>query len=52
MPLYMSQFTYTPEAWAALTQEPQDRGAAVGGLMESMGGRLVAFYHSFGEYEV
>ena len=51
MPLYMSQFAYTPEAWAALTQEPQDRGAAVGALMESMGGRLVAFYHSFGEYD-
>ncbi|MDQ3317463.1 MAG: GYD domain-containing protein [Actinomycetota bacterium] len=51
MPLYMSQFTYTPEAWAALTRDPQDRSAAVGGLMESMGGRLVAFYHSFGEYD-
>lgn len=51
MPLYMSQFAYTPEAWAALTQEPQDRSIAVSGLMESMGGRLVAFYHSFGEYD-
>jgi len=51
MPLYMSQFTYTPEAWAALTRDPRDRSAAVGGLMESMGGRLVAFYHSFGEYD-
>ena len=51
MPLYMSQFAYTPEAWAALTRDPQDRSAAVGGLMESMGGRLVAFYHSFGEYD-
>ncbi len=51
MPLYMSQFAYTPEAWAALTRDPQDRSAAVGALMESMGGRLVAFYHSFGEYD-
>lgn len=51
MPLYMSQFAYTPEAWAALIREPQDRGAAVSALMENMGGRLVAFYHSFGEYD-
>lgn len=51
MPLYMTQFAYTPEAWAALTREPQDRSAAVRALMEGMGSRLVAFYHSFGEYD-
>jgi uncharacterized protein with GYD domain len=51
MPLYMSQFAYTPEAWAALTRDRrEDRNAAVGALTEGMGGRLVAFYHSFGEY--
>jgi hypothetical protein len=25
MPVYMTQFTYTREAWAALTQNPVDR---------------------------
>ena len=51
MPLYMSRFAYTPEAWAALTSEPQDRSRAIGGLMEKMGGRMVSFYYSFGEYD-
>jgi uncharacterized protein with GYD domain len=51
MPLYMSQFAYTSEAWAALTQNPEDRSEAIGGLLEAMGGRLVSFYNSFGEYD-
>jgi uncharacterized protein with GYD domain len=52
MPLYMTQVAYTPEAWAALTQNPVDRSEAIGGLAETMGGRLVSFYNSFGEYDV
>jgi len=51
MPLYMSQFAYTPEGWAALAQAPEDRSAAVGELLESMGGRLVSIYYTFGEYD-
>ncbi len=52
MPLYMTQVSYTPEAWAALTRNPEDRGEAFGRLAETMGGRLVSFYNSFGEYDV
>jgi hypothetical protein len=37
MPLYMSQFAYTSEAWAALVQNPEDRGEAIRGLAEAMG---------------
>ena len=51
MPLYMSQFAYTSEAWAALTQNPEDRSTAVSGVMEAMGGRLVSYYNTFGEYD-
>ena len=51
MPLYMSQFAYTSEAWAALTQNPEDRRQAFGGLLETMGGRLISAYLSFGEYD-
>jgi hypothetical protein len=29
MPVYVTQFAYTPEAWAALTDNPEDRSAAV-----------------------
>jgi uncharacterized protein with GYD domain len=52
MPLYMTQVGYTSEAVAALTRNPEDRGEAFGRLAETMGGRLVSFYYSFGEYDV
>ncbi len=51
MPLYMTQFAYTPETWAALIRNPEDRSEAVRGLLESMGGRMVSFYNSFREYD-
>ena len=51
MPLYMSQFSYTPEAWAALAQNPEDRSEAIRGLAESMGGRLLSMHYSFGDYD-
>ena len=52
MPLYMTQVSYTSEASAALTQNPEDRGEAFGRLAETMGGRMLSFYYSFGEYDV
>ena len=51
MPIYMSQFSYTPEAWAALAQQPEDRSEAIRGLIESLGGQLISFYYSFGDYD-
>ena len=52
MPLYMQQIAYDSDAWAALAQNPEDRSEAFGRLAESMGGRLLSFYNSFGEYDV
>src|SRR5215213_1324506 len=51
MPLYMTQFAYTKEAWATLTHTPEDRSAAVRELLEAGGGRLISWYLSFGEYD-
>jgi len=51
MPLYMTQFAYTSETWAALTQNPEDRGEAFSNLAQAMGGRMLSFYNSFGEYD-
>lgn len=51
MPFYRTQFAYTPEAWAALTRNPEDRGAAISALAQSMGCRVLSFYRSFGEYD-
>ena len=52
MPLYMTQVSYTAEAAGALARNPEDRGEGFGRLAESMGGRLLSFYYSFGEYDV
>ncbi len=52
MPLYMTQASYTPEAVAALAQNPEDRSEALRGLAESMGGRLLSFHYSFGDYDI
>ena len=51
MPLYMTQFAYTPEAWAALVDNPEDRSTPLLELLESMGGRLLGWYLSFGDYD-
>jgi len=47
----MTQFSNTPEAWAALTRNPEDRSQAVSRLAEQLGNRLVSFYYSFGDYD-
>ena len=52
MPLYMSQVSYTSDAWAAMTQNPEDRSEVFGRLTEFMGGRLLHWYYTFGEYDV
>ena len=51
MALYMTQFSYTPEAWAALVKNPEDRSAAAKALLKKAGGRLLHTYYSFGEYD-
>lgn len=51
MPLYMTQFAYTAEAWATLSKNPQDRTEAIGGLISKLGGRLLGLYYTFGEYD-
>lgn len=51
MPQYMTQFAYTPEAWAALTKKPENREEAVGALLQKLGCRLVSFYNCFGDYD-
>ena len=51
MPLYMVQFAYTADAWAALARQPQNRAQGVSDLCRKMGGRLVDLYYCFGEYD-
>ena len=52
MPLFMAQFSYTPEAWATLIHAPQDRAAASETLVRHFGGRLIGLYYTPGaEYD-
>jgi len=51
MPLYMTQFAYTSDAWAALVKKPQNREEVLRALIEKLGGRMVSFYYAFGEYD-
>jgi uncharacterized protein with GYD domain len=52
MAMYMTQGTYTAEAWAAMAKNPQDRSVAVKELAQKLGGRVVGVYYCFGEYDV
>ena len=52
MSRYMIQASYTAEAAAALVKQPEDRALAVRPLVEKLGGRLVDFYFSLGDYDV
>ena len=51
MPAYMTQFSYTNKAAAALVKKPEDRGAVFREQVEKLGGRVLAFYHCIGEYD-
>ncbi len=47
--MYLTRFSYTPEAWARMIQKPEDRREAARSYIESVGGKLHGFWYSFGE---
>jgi uncharacterized protein with GYD domain len=47
----MIQFSYKPEMVANLIKEPADRSKAVKKLIESLGGKMLAFYYTYGDYD-
>ena len=51
MPLFVSQGRYTEGAIKAMLAKPEDRTAAETKLVEQAGGKLVAFYLLFGEFD-
>jgi uncharacterized protein with GYD domain len=51
MPLYLSRFSYTPEAWARLVNNPEDRRDAARSYIESVGGKLHGFWYAFGAHD-
>ena len=51
MALYMTQFSYTKEATAKMAKNPEDRRIVVEKAMEKLGGRMIALYFTFGEFD-
>ena len=48
---YLVQVAYTPEAWATMVKNPQDRLAAIAPAVERLGGRVKDGYLTFGDYD-
>ena len=51
MALYLTRFSYTPETWARLIGNPEDRRKAAQEYIESVGGKLHGFWYAFGEHD-
>ena len=51
MPMYLTRFRYTPETWARLVKNPEDRRAAAKQYIESVGGKLHGFWYAFGDHD-
>ena len=52
MSLYLTQVTYTSEAWATLVQNPQHRIEAVRPVVEQLEGTLHGGWLAFGEHNI
>jgi uncharacterized protein with GYD domain len=51
MPHFLTQVSYTDQAWQALVANPQNRLDAVRPVIEKLGGRIVNAYFAFGDYD-
>lgn len=51
MSLYLMRFSYTPEAWARLIKNPEDRREVAREVIEKLGGKLQGFWYSFGQQD-
>ena len=48
---YITRFSYTPETWARLMKNPEDRRVAARKYIEPVGGKLHGFWYAFGAYD-
>jgi len=51
MPTYICQGRFTREAMRGMMSIPEDRTGPVSKLMEGLGGKLLSYYVTFGEYD-
>ncbi len=52
MPTFMVQASYTNTAWSHLVQRPENRMEALTPVMDQLGGHILAWYYTFGDYDV
>jgi uncharacterized protein with GYD domain len=52
MPIFITQARYTREAIKGMIVRPEDRAEAISRLLTKAGGRLIAYYVTFGEYDL
>ena len=51
MPIFITQGRYTSDAFKGMVANPENREKAIADLMEKAGGKLLALYFTFGEYD-
>jgi uncharacterized protein with GYD domain len=51
MPIYITQGRYTRDAINGMLVKPEDRADAVSRLLGKVGGRLIGYYLTFGDYD-
>jgi uncharacterized protein with GYD domain len=51
MPIYITQGRYTRDALKGMIVKPEDRADAIARLLSKIGGRLLGYYLTFGDYD-
>ncbi len=51
MPVFINRGRFTPDTIKGMLAKPEDRAEAVGQMFEKLGGRLLAYYMTFDEYD-
>ncbi len=52
MPHFLHQVAYTSDAWKSLVAQPQNRVEVVSKAIEKLGGKVIAGFMAFGEYDI
>jgi uncharacterized protein with GYD domain len=52
MPRFLVEVAYTPEAWAAQLERPQNRVEVLKPVLESVGARFESAYFAFGDADM
>ena len=52
MPLFLTQVSYTQQAWQSLVENPQNRFEVVRAVVEKLGGKVVNGWAAFGDYDI